>query len=223
MLITDEDIYHSQKILDFIKENQKELAFRKQQIKQGELLFKQGQQVADVVFIAKGSISLSRSSAQGRRYQLGTFTHNGFLGLMELFSGKNCFYSVQAESECEAFVIDGRAFADLVCRTPELAANTFKHLTSKWYLSVERMTRNILHSISYCIIDDLLQFAERCPAEAYIVNKSLECERLGTSLRVYNRILKHLSDIGAISVSRKGIQIIDIPLLRSERLKEEEK
>ena len=222
MLITDEDIYHSAKILNFVTQNQKSLSFRKHSIKQSETILKQGQSIKDIIFITKGTISLYRSAIHGKRYQLGTFTHNGFLGLMELFSGKSCFYTVQAETDCEIYMINGTAFTDMVYHTPELAAHTFKHLTSKWYLSVERMTRNILHSISYCVIDDLLNFAKQNPNEKYIVNKSLECERLGTSLRVYNRILKQLNDIDAIEVSRKSILILDIDKLKAELEKEAE-
>ncbi|UGA56931.1 Crp/Fnr family transcriptional regulator [Vibrio sp. VB16] len=223
MLITEEDIYHTSKILDFVTENQEALSFRRHTIKKGEAIFKQGQAIRDIIFVTDGSISLYRSSVHGRRYQLGTFTHNGFLGLMELFSGNDCFYAVQAESDCDVYMVDGVAFADMICHTPKLAAHTFKHLTSKWYLSIERMTRNILHTMSYCVIDDLLNFANANPKEEYIINKSLECERLGTSLRVYNRILKQLSNIGAISVSRKSIRILDIAKLEAELGKEAEK
>lgn len=223
MLITEDDIYHTQKILDFVKNNQEALAYRKHTIKKGEIIFKQGQSIRDIIFISEGAISLNRTSVQGRRYQLGVFSHNGFLGLMELFSGKPCFYTVQADTNCEAYVMDGTVFAEMICQTPELAAHTFKHLTSKWYLSIERMTRNILHSMSYCVIDDLLHYAIHNPNKAYVINKSLECERLGTSLRVYNRILKHLSDVGAITVSRKEIEILDIDKLELERKIEAEK
>lgn len=223
MLITDKDIYHSSKILDFITQNQELLSFCQHQIKQGDTVLKQGQDITEIIFVIKGSISLHRSSVQGKRYQIGTFAHNGFLGLMELFSNQTCFYTVEAEQNCNVYTINGSAFMELVCNTPELAAQTFKHLTSKWYLSVERMTRNILHSISYCVIDDLLNFASNNPNQDYVINKSLECERLGTSLRVYNRILKRLSDIGAIKVSRKSIVLHDLVKLRAELEKEADK
>lgn len=223
MLTTDIDIYHTSQILDFFTQNQEVLSFRQHKIKQGETIFKQGQDITEIMFVIKGSISLYRSSVQGRRYQLGTFTHNGFLGLMELFSSRSCFYTVQAEQDCDVYIVDGGAFVKIVCNSPELAAHTFKHLTSKWYLSVERMTRNILHSISYNVIDDLLSFARHNPNKEYIINKSLECERLGTSLRVYNRILKRLSDAGAIKVSRKSIVLLDLSKLEAELEKEADK
>ncbi|MEZ8714383.1 Crp/Fnr family transcriptional regulator [Vibrio splendidus] len=223
MLITEDDIYFTSQILDFLSENDKALSFRKHTIRKGEPIFQQGQEITDIIFITEGAISVARSSRYGRRYQVGTFNHNGFLGLMELFSGKPCFYSVKAESDCEGFIMNGAIFAELICQTPILAAHTFKHLTSKWYLSVERMSRNILHSITYCVIDDLLQFHSMNPEKDYIVNKSLECERLGTSLRVYNRILKQLNDSGAISVTRKSIRIINLDKLEATRLKESEK
>ena len=223
MLITDKDIYHTAKILDFVTQHQKLLSFRQHNIKQGETVLKQGQDVTEIMFVIKGSISLYRNSVQGKRYQLGTFTHNGFLGLMELFSSRSCFYTVQAEQDCDAYIVDGGAFVKIVCNSPELAAHTFKHLTSKWYLSVERMTRNILHSISYNVIDDLLSFARNNPNKEYIINKSLECERLGTSLRVYNRILKRLSDAGAIKVSRKSLVLLDFSKLEAELEKEADK
>lgn len=220
MLVTNDDIYHTDEIFDYLDKNKEKLNLRSHVVPKGQHIFEQGQTIRDILFIRKGSISLHRNSVHGRRYQVGTFTHNGFLGLMELFSTKPCFYTVIAESDVDAFVVDGPAFADLVIHSPELSAHTFKHLTSKWYLSIERMTRNILHSISYCVIDDLLLFSENNPGQNYIVNKSLESERLGTNLRVYNRILKQLSEHGAIKVERKYIQILNIEALKEQLEKE---
>jgi len=223
MLITDDDIYHTGGILDYINENKKILNCRSLQISAGQHIYKQGQDIENILFITQGLISLHRSSVHGRRYQLGTFAHNGSLGLMELFSAQPCFYTVIAESDINAYIVNASAFSTLVYNTPELAACTFKHLTSKWYLSVERMTRNILHSIKFCVIDDLLQFAKSNPEQEYKINKSLECERLGTTIRVYNRILKRLSGIGAITVNRRHIEIIDTQKLQQELTQEEQR
>ncbi|ROV57961.1 Crp/Fnr family transcriptional regulator [Vibrio ponticus] len=213
MLTIDSDIYHSDQILALLQTNAHSLKFRQTRLCKAQKVMNQGDNIDDVLFIIQGTISLSRTSKSGRRYQLGSFKHNGFLGLMELFSGKPCFYSVTADSECQAYILDGKAFHNLVCHNPHLAAHTFKHLTSKWYLSVERMTRNILHSITYCVADDLLNFIAQNPNQAYVINKSLECERLGTSLRVYNRILKQLELRGAIKVQRKQIDILNSEVL----------
>ncbi|KOO15109.1 hypothetical protein AKJ18_08870 [Vibrio xuii] len=220
MLITTTDIYHSDELLDLLNRNEKRLNLRRTRFPQGQTVLRQGEQIEDILFVLQGSVSLYRTSEGGRRYQLGCYKHNGFLGLMELFSAKPCFYSVELESECQAYVMSGAAFHQLVCHDPELASHTFKHLTSKWYLSVERMTRNILHSITYCVVDDLLNFAQHYPGQDYIANKNLECERLGTSLRVYNRILKQLSERGAIRVHRKHIEIMAIEILK--QIKDEE-
>lgn len=223
MLVTDNDVYHTDEIFTYLEQYKEKLQLRSHLISKGQRVFEQGQEIKNIIFIRQGAISLHRSSVHGRRYQVGTYTHNGFLGLMELFAQKSCFYTVIAESDVEVFSIDGSAFSDLVIHSPELSVQIFKHLTSKWYLSVERMTRNILHSISYCVVDDLLEFAKNNPGEKYSVNKSLESERLGTNLRVYNRILKQLSELGAIEVERKYIQILDIEILREELAKEADK
>lgn len=223
MLTIDSDIYHSDQLLAALKNNAQQLKFRQINLSKTQTIMNQGDSSDEVLFIIEGTISLFRTSHSGRRYQLGSFKHNGFLGLMELFSGKSCFYSVVAESDCQAYVLDGKAFHHWVCHDPKLAANTFKHLTSKWYLSVERMTRNILHSITYCVADDLHSFAAQSPNQAYVINKSLECERLGTSLRVYNRILQQLEQRGAIKVQRKQIDILCPQTLKQVMSEEAEK
>ncbi|WP_194435756.1 Crp/Fnr family transcriptional regulator [Vibrio fluminensis] len=223
MLTIDSDIYHSDQILALLQSNAHSLKFRQTRLSKAQKVMNQGDEIGEVLFIIQGTISLSRTSESGHRYQLGSFKHNGFLGLMELFSGKPCFYSVIADSDCQAYILDGKAFHNLVCHTPELAAHTFKHLTSKWYLSVERMTRNILHSITYCVADDLLNYANQTPNQAYVINKSLECERLGTSLRVYNRILKQLELRSAIKVHRKQIEILDTDALKQVLSEEADK
>ncbi|PSW20160.1 Crp/Fnr family transcriptional regulator [Photobacterium sanctipauli] len=216
MHVTSNDIYHSENILDYLKQQQKDLSLKQVHFNKGQTIFTQGQTVTAIYFILDGTISLNRQTVHGRRYQLGTFKHNGFLGLMELFSERDCFYSVKAEVDCEVYAVDGKRFCQLIYQTPKLAEFIFKHISTKWYLSVERMTRNILHSIKYCIIDDLLTFNHEQPDDTYVINKSLECERLGTTLRVYNRILKQLQDAGAIVVHRRSIEIVDRQVLQAE-------
>ncbi|KII76397.1 Crp/Fnr family transcriptional regulator [Vibrio renipiscarius] len=223
MLTIEQDIYHSGDILRYLQDHDSVLSLRKVKISRGEQILRQNETIEDVIFIVEGEIRLSRVSDNGRCYQLGSYLHNGFLGLMELFSQKPGFYSVVAESDCEAYVFKGRSFHQLVCCSPPLAAITFRHLTSKWYLSVERMTRNILHTIKYCVIDDLMKFHQANGPAPYLINKSLECERLGTSLRVYNRILKELSSCRAIQVDRKSIVILDMDVLRDKRNEEAQK
>lgn len=223
MLATQKDIYHSDELLQLLKKNENKLNLRSTVLHSRETILHQGEEIEDILFICQGEVSLYRTSKGGRRYQLGCYKHNGFLGLMELFSGKTCFYSVVLESEAQAYIVNGHAFEQFVCDTPELAASTFKHLTSKWYLSVERMTRNILHSITYCVVDDLLEHNAQSPGKPYTIKKNLECERLGTSLRVYNRILKQLSERGAIHVHRNFLEILSVSTLEQICLEEVEK
>lgn len=223
MLVTQQDIYHSDELLQLLQSNEGKLNLRSTVLQSEKTILHQGEEIEDILFICQGEVSLYRTSEGGRRYQLGCYKHNGFLGLMELFSGKTCFYSVVLESEAQAYIVNGRAFQQLVCETPELAASTFKHLTSKWYLSIERMTRNILHSITYCVVDDLLEHEAQSSGQPYTANKNLECERLGTSLRVYNRILKQLSERGAIRVHRSYLVVLSVSILEQIRLEEVEK
>ncbi|MBC7002845.1 Crp/Fnr family transcriptional regulator [Photobacterium sp. BZF1] len=214
MLITSEDIYDTNRLIEYISTHHGELLARKTTITEGQTLLNQGQQVDQLIFILSGEISLSRQTIHGRRFQLGTYSHNGFLGLMELFSEKPCFYTVTANTECSGLLFDAKQFTQLIYQTPELAKFVFKHITSKWYLSVEKMTRNMLHTIKYCVIDELLAFDQQQRGEKLIVNKSLESERLGTSIRVYNRIIKQLQVEGAIEVGRNYIQVINRDLLK---------
>ncbi len=223
MHVTDDDIYHTADMQVLFEENKQGVVLRQISIKPGQEILVQGQSVKELYFVMSGTISLHRNALQGRRYQVGCFRHNGFLGLMEKFSLQPCFYSVIAETECELYVIDGEKFSQLIYNTPDLAASVFRHITTKWYTSVERMTRHILHTIKYCVIDDLLQFYLSNPNQLYSVNKNVECERLGTSLRVYNRILKQLEETGAIEVAKRDIKLVNLDILQNERLCEAEK
>ena len=223
MLVTSEDIYDTQSLIDYLKRHQESLLLKPAHFKKNHTLLTQGQHVEQVLFILEGEISLHRQTVHGRRFQLGTYKHNGFLGLMELFSEKPCFYTVCANSECTGYLFDSKQLTQLIYQTPELAKFVFKHITSKWYLSVEKMTRNILHTIKYCVIDELLSFDTQQPGEKLSINKTLESERLGTSIRVYNRIIKQLQVEGAIEVGRNYIQVSDRALLQQILEKEIDK
>ncbi len=223
MHVTEDDIYHTADIQALFDNNKHKMVLRKISIEEGQEILTQGQAVEDLHFIVSGQISLYRDALQGRRYQLGSFRHNGFLGLMEKFSQQPCFYGVVAAARCDVYVVDGEKFAQLIYNSPDLAASIFRHITLKWYTSVERMTRHILHTIKYCVLDDLVKFYSANPGKLFIVNKNLECERLGTSLRVYNRILKQLQESGAISVSKGHIMLEDLEILKHELILEAEK
>ncbi|MGF1734552.1 Crp/Fnr family transcriptional regulator [Photobacterium satsumensis] len=213
MLVTSEDVYDTKTLIDYLSRHQDSITLKPAHFDKDQTLMTQGQHVEQILFILDGDISLHRQTVHGRRFQLGTYKHNGFLGLMELFSEKPCFYTVCANSTCTGYLLDTKQFTQLIYQTPELAKFVFKHITSKWYLSVEKMTRNILHTIKYCVIDELLLFDEQQPGEKLYINKTLESERLGTSIRVYNRIIKQLQVDGAIEVGRNYIQVSNRALL----------
>lgn len=213
MLVTSEDVYDTKTLIDYLSRHQDSITLKPVRLEKNQTLLTQGQQVEQLLFILDGEISLHRQTVHGRRFQLGTYKHNGFIGLMELFSEKTCFYTVCANSMCTGYLLDTKQFTQLIYQTPELAKFVFKHITSKWYLSVEKMTRNILHTIKFCVIDELLSFDELTPGERLYINKTLESERLGTSIRVYNRIIKQLQVDGAVEVGRNFIQVTNRELL----------
>ncbi|PSU13359.1 Crp/Fnr family transcriptional regulator [Photobacterium gaetbulicola] len=223
MLVTSEDIYDTKSLIDYLDRHQDSLAIKPVHFEKGHTLLTQGQQVEQVLFILEGGIVLHRQTVHGRRFQLGTYQYNGFLGLMELFSEKPCFYTVCASSKCRGYLFDAKQLTQLIYHTPELAKFVFKHITSKWYLSVEKMTRNMLHTIKYCVIDELLAFDEQQPGEKLFINKTLESERLGTSIRVYNRIIKQLQVDGAIEVGRNFVRVSERGLLEEIMEKEIDK
>ncbi|MCQ1058850.1 Crp/Fnr family transcriptional regulator [Photobacterium sp. DNB23_23_1] len=213
MLVTSEDIYDTKTLINYLNQHQDKITVKPARFEKGQILLSQGQQVEQLLFILEGEISLNRQTVHGRRFQLGTYKHNGFIGLMELFSEKPCFYTVYANTECTGYHLDTKQFTQLIYQTPELAKFVFKHITSKWYLSVEKMTRNILHTIKYCVIDELLSFDEQNPGEKLYINKTLESERIGTSIRVYNRVIKQLQVEDAIDVGRNFIRVRNRSLL----------
>ncbi|MGR5062862.1 Crp/Fnr family transcriptional regulator [Photobacterium sp. DNB22_13_2] len=223
MLVTSEDIYDTKTLIRYLNQHQDKITVKPARFEKDQILLSQGQQVDQLLFILEGEISLNRQTVHGRRFQLGTYKHNGFIGLMELFSEKPCFYTVCANSECTGYLFDTKQFTQLIYQTPELAKFVFKHITSKWYLSVEKMTRNILHTIKYCVIEELLSFDEQNPGEKLYINKTLESERLGTSIRVYNRIIKQLQVEGAIEVGRNFILVCNRELLKEVLDKEIDK
>lgn len=51
MLVTEDDIYYTSHILDFLSENGEALSFRKHTIKKGDPIFQQGQEINDIIFI----------------------------------------------------------------------------------------------------------------------------------------------------------------------------
>ncbi|KHT63863.1 hypothetical protein RJ45_09675 [Photobacterium gaetbulicola] len=71
MLVTSEDIYDTQSLIDYLDKHRDSLAIKPVRFEKGQTLLSQGQQVEQVLFILEGGIALHRQTVHGRRLTQG--------------------------------------------------------------------------------------------------------------------------------------------------------
>ena len=211
MLSTKGDLYCTFELLEALQSSYIQLEAKEVSIPPGEDIFKQGDSVSnEVYFIIEGTIALYHQKDNGRRFSIGKYENIGFIGLLELFSDKPCFFTVTSETKVRAKVFSANSFKHKIFSSPELSELVLSHITKKWYSALERMTNSIIHPIKYNIVHDLLELEKNNLRDIIIVDKNAESERLGTTLRVYNRVIKELKEKGLISCTGSKLKILNV-------------
>ncbi|KXF81789.1 Crp/Fnr family transcriptional regulator [Enterovibrio coralii] len=181
----------------------------------GEALLRQGEKLEHVFIVPVGCVSMSITSENGRRFQLGrSQCDDHVFGEMEFFTQQPCQWTVIADEALQAEVVCISSLTKQLLKHPELLLYFASALAADFQDSMAIYTSRLLHSITYNIAMDLLNSKETTVSLVGFDKVSQEAERFGTTSRVYRRAVKELVDKGLIAKEEGRLIVINEPALR---------
>ncbi|MGL4859489.1 MAG: Crp/Fnr family transcriptional regulator [Enterobacteriaceae bacterium] len=181
---------------------------------EGDYLFKQGQQVKQLMLVSAGKVSLCYNAENARRFQLGTIECDEQLfGEMEFFTGYPCQLDIIAQEPLRVAVCSCDKLEQLLLTHPRLAIFFASAMAVDYQDTLDIFLHRLLYPIAHNIAYDLYrQYQKKLPMDGFSKNY-LEAERFGTTDRVYRRAVKELIDAGLVTRGPHGLEITDIARL----------
>jgi cAMP-dependent protein kinase regulator len=93
------------------------LAFESHVLRDGDFVFRQGDEGDRLYLVESGRVSLIRSDEAGRRRKLGTIDSGGYFGELALLSDRPRAATAQCVGEVELFSISGRELKRLLAES----------------------------------------------------------------------------------------------------------
>lgn len=136
-------------------------ATKKQHMKKGEYLFRQGDREDGVYFIKEGSFKLVRVTENGDEFIIQIVGSGEVIGETALFR-EGAFSPVSAIVLEEANVcsIDCKTFERTIKENPEMALNIIKNLSTRLYDTWEKITDLNTQTIQEKVISFFIQLAQ---------------------------------------------------------------
>ncbi|MBE5816330.1 MAG: Crp/Fnr family transcriptional regulator [Clostridiales bacterium] len=116
---------------------------------------------------------------------------------------------IDAEEDCECFVINGRAYEAVQERNPDVKIFTLETAVSRFSDVMWVLQQVLFMSIDKRLAIFLYDEANRLKTDTLILTHEQIAKYIGSAREVVSRMLKYFSNEGIVEVSRKGIKIVD--------------
>lgn len=178
----------------------------------GELLFLEETQASGFFVLAKGSIMVYRSSADGRRQILHIFEIAGDIcGEVPVFEGGSYPASAEMSQPGRVLYVSRSDFLALTRRYPDVLLQMLALLSKRLRRFVELIDDLSLKSV----VSRMARYFQEQSGEGgqgmirLDISKGMLASRLGTIPETVSRTLQKLQRSGVISVSGRSIRVLD--------------
>ncbi len=213
------EIGHRQ-VLEWIKTG----PFLRRQMKSGEYLLRQGQNLEHLYWIEDGFCTVSFTAANGRRFSHGRFSiEDRLYGEMEFFTGKLIQFDIRCDSPVSVRVIPNSDLEALLVQHPHVGIWLSQSLADTYQEVMDRMTSHFMYPLAYNIAKDLLlrELGNKPAIQFERVFK--EAERFGCSERVYRRAVSQLIEQGLAEKRGRELKVASKDKLERYLAEEEER
>lgn len=175
-----------------------------------------GHECTGVIMIRSGSLRLYLLSDEGKE-----------ITLYRLFKGDICVLSascvlnsitfdvfVDAEEESDCVVLGGCAFADICERYPSAKIFALETAASRFSDVMWVMQQILFMSMDKRLAIFLLEETDKNGTDTVTLTHEQIAKYMGSAREVVSRMLKYFTGEGIVSVSRKGVRILDHKALR---------
>jgi CRP-like cAMP-binding protein len=186
------------------------------------ILFNQGEAGQAVFVVVHGYLKLSTLTASGREVVLDVVGPGDVFGELAVLTDRPRAGTAVALAPCALFVLDGRAFADALARSPQAMFWMIRLLGRRVTKTTEQMTDGLDLPAPVRLAKALLELSalrSRSVKEGLRIELALSQRELGgmTGL-IRESINKHLGswrDAGWLSLSGRAITLHDVAALRA--------
>lgn len=176
--------------------------------KEDNILFFEGEVATKLLLLLKGKVRINKAFGGNKNLQktLHTLSAVCFIAEYPAFAGELYPASGICASECEILEIELETFRAHSAKNGEFCFSLISSLCQKIGI-LERYITQSENSLTQNLINFLLENSANLPSQRKIA------EILNTNPQSLSRIIKSLKDIGAISVNKGKIVILDFAKL----------
>ena len=183
--------------------------------RRGQPIFSQGDPGDSLFLVSTGRVKLFIENEHGEQLTILLCEEGDCFGEMAVLDGGARSASAEALEATETQIITRNTFIDLIREQPEVSLNLISFLCSKLRADLGRMEELIFLDAYHRTGRQIIRMASRGSEGEFTVNITQdELARLvGSSREQVNRVLRDLSSMGHISISRGKIEIRDIAVM----------
>jgi CRP/FNR family transcriptional regulator len=188
--------------------------------KAGQVLFYEEELPLAIYCISSGRIKIYKSDPSGSEQIIRLTGAGELIGFRALLSNEPYAATAQAVEDSTVCTIDKNNFLYLIHQSSELAIELLSKLAKELRISEEQILVQARQPIRERVAKMLIQLIEgktgesHAPIEIRTSLKKFEMAQLiGTSPVSFSRELRHLADLGVLSVSRSRIQVLNLDIL----------
>lgn len=193
---------------------------RKQTVRRGNTICRQGEPMPAVLALAYGSAMLALRRSDGGRRTVRFIGARECFGLATALHDRPCPADVIALADSLVISVPVPALLRLLGIDPGFARDLLRELADDYLALLEELQASVQKNAVQRLASYLASLAEpNGTAHTWIarlpVSKTLLAERLGITKETMSRLLRELMAQGAIEVARRDITILDRELLAS--------
>ncbi len=193
-------------------------------IEKGSFLFQEGSPANELFIILTGKVQVGKIVPDGRELTVRMCSEGELLGESSLFSSfPKYVLNAKVIESGEAAVINKDALEDQLSKDSKLALELMKWMSLQHRKSQTKFRDLILHGKKGALYSTLIRLSnsygvrirEGIQIDVALTNQEL-ANFCGTSREVVNRLLSELRKLGAITIHKGIITIMDLDYLKME-------
>ena len=170
-----------------------------------------------VFFVRKGSLRVYILSEEGKEITLYRLHEGNFCMLSASCVLQTVTFDVfvDAEEDCECYVVDGGAYSSVAENNPNIKIFTLETAISRFSDVMWVMQQILFMSIDKRLAIFLIDESTRIGSDRIELTHEQIAKYIGSAREVVSRMLKYFTNEGIVESSRKGVLILDKKRLRA--------
>jgi CRP/FNR family transcriptional regulator len=176
-----------------------------------------GNECSGVFFVRKGSLRVYMLSEEGKEITLYRLHEGNFCMLSASCVLQTVTFDVfvDAEEDCECYVVDGGAYSSVAENNPNIKIFTLETAISRFSDVMWVMQQILFMSIDKRLAIFLIDESTRIGSDRIELTHEQIAKYIGSAREVVSRMLKYFTNEGIVESSRKGVLILDKKRLRA--------